>query len=161
MSFILVKNAGTDRDMWYIQLSSCRREEYFVAKLACSVVIVSSVYQIYSEVNTEHSFSVTCSCKEELFWKELWRILYFYTLNILLLILSTTQILIQIWKIYFTLLVWIHINTSFLDVTLCWLTDRHHCRGTSTSILINVHTVGSSNVLITLTQITRHHIQGE
>lgn len=52
-----VKNAGTSCDMWYMQqLSSRRRREYFIAKLAFSVVIVSSIYHIFSEVNTEHSF---------------------------------------------------------------------------------------------------------
>jgi hypothetical protein len=57
VSLPLMKNAGTGHDMWYMQqLSSCRRREYFIAKLAFSVVIVSSIYQILSEINTEHSF---------------------------------------------------------------------------------------------------------
>jgi len=57
VSLSLVENASPGHNMWYMQqLSSCRRREYFIAKLTFSVVIVSSIYQIISEVNTEHSF---------------------------------------------------------------------------------------------------------
>jgi len=57
VSLSLVKNAGTSRDMWHMQqLSSCRRRENFIAKLAFSVVIVSSIYHIFSEISIEHSF---------------------------------------------------------------------------------------------------------
>jgi hypothetical protein len=81
VSLSLVKNAGTSHDMWYMQrLSSCRRRKYFIAKLAFSVVIVSSIYHTFSEVNTEHSFQCYLFL-QELFWKDLGRILYFCTLK--------------------------------------------------------------------------------
>jgi len=54
-----------------------------------------------------------------------------------------------------------HINTYFLDVTLCWLRDRHHFRGTSASILINMDTADSTNVFVPVTQTTQHHIPGQ
>ena len=81
VSSSLMKSAGTDPDMWYMQqLSSCRRRKYFIAKLDSSVATVRLIHQIFSEANTEHSFQYCCSYKK-LFWKELGRISYFYTLK--------------------------------------------------------------------------------
>jgi hypothetical protein len=78
----LVENASPGHNMWYMQqLSSCRRREYFIAKLNFSVIIVSSIYQIISEVNTEHSFQCYLFLQGEVILEGSRKNMYFYTLK--------------------------------------------------------------------------------